>query len=358
MSWDSICFNASAFAAGLFLLQFGADRFIDSTAIVACRLRVSQTLVALLTAGAEWEELAVIVASILQNRSSLALGNVIGSSISNILGAFSLGLLFHPGYTTFDRSAKIYAALLFLVTTIFTVVALTKSLGRIAGGIFIAAFAVYLVSIGYGIYRGMLGAPEDSDNDDSDDRQSSDCNNEETQHDHPPAEISPLLPKKASGEHPTHSQERGLFYHIVQLILGFIALSMSGYILSHSAASIADAFDLSGTILGITVLSFATTLPEKFVAVISGARGHSGIVVASTAGSNIFLLTLCLGITFVAGNQRELAGSMVPFELLVTWASSALFCPIVFLGSKRWVGGVLLVLYIAFIVLEFTVYRR
>lgn len=56
MDWDIFFFNASAFVAGLFLLQFGADRFIDHTAIVARRLGVSQTLVALLTAGAEWEE--------------------------------------------------------------------------------------------------------------------------------------------------------------------------------------------------------------------------------------------------------------------------------------------------------------
>ncbi|KAH6664158.1 Sodium/calcium exchanger protein-domain-containing protein [Halenospora varia] len=324
MNWESVCFNASTFAAGLFLLEFGANRFIDHS----------------------------------DYRSSLALGNVISSSISNILGAFSLGLLFHPGRMTFDRSAKLYAALLFLVTTIFTVVALTKSLGRVAGGIFIAAFAVYLVSIGYGIYRGVLDAPEDSDSDDSDDDRSSDGNNEDAQRDHIPAEISPLLPNKARREHPAHGRTHGPFYHIVQLILGFIALSVSGYVLSHSAASIADTFDLSGTVLGVTVLSFATTLPEKFVAVISGARGQSGIVVASTAGSNIFLLTLCLGITFVARNQKELAGSVIPFELLVTWVSSALFVLIVFLGSRRWVGGVLLVLYIVFIVLEFTVYRR
>ena len=77
---------------------------------------------------------------------------------------------------------------------------------------------------------------------------------------------------------------------------------------------------------------FAAVAAEKFVAVISGARGYGGIVVASTAGSNTFLLTLCLRITFVARNQRELAGSVVSFELLVTWASSALFVPIVFLG--------------------------
>ena len=56
MNWDSICYDVGAFTAGLFLLEDGADRFIDHTVIVARQLRVSQTLVALLTAGAEWEE--------------------------------------------------------------------------------------------------------------------------------------------------------------------------------------------------------------------------------------------------------------------------------------------------------------
>jgi Ca2+/H+ antiporter len=233
-----------------------------------------------------------------------------------------------------------------------------KTMGRVAGGIFIGAFAVYLVSIGYVIYKGVLNAPEGSDSDDSDDDRSSEGHDTEAQHDHPAAERSPLLPNDASGGRPAHGQKRVLFYHVAQLIIGFIALSLSGYVLSHSAGSIADAFDLSGTVLGITVLSFATTLPEKFVAVISGARGHSGIVIASTAGSNIFLLTLCLGITFVAGNQKELADSVIPFELLVAWASSALLLLIVFFGSGRWVGGMLLVSYLAFIVLEFTMYRR
>jgi hypothetical protein len=56
MNWDSVCYDTSAFIAGLFLLEQGADLFIDHTAILARRLGVSQTLVALLTAGAEWEE--------------------------------------------------------------------------------------------------------------------------------------------------------------------------------------------------------------------------------------------------------------------------------------------------------------
>lgn len=256
----------------------------------------------------------------------------------------------------FDRSAKLYAAILFLVTTIFTLVALTSGLGRIVGSLFIAAFAVYLVSIGYGIYKGVLDAAEDSDSSDSDDDGGSEGSGTEAPHQ--PAETSPLLPNGASSARPAHRRKHGLLYHSVQLLLGFIALSLSGYVLSHSAASIADMLGLSSTVLGVTVLSFATTLPEKFVAVIGGARGHGGIVVAGTVGSNIFLLTLCLGITFVAGDQAQLADSLVPFELLVAWASSALFCLIVFLGSERWVGGLLLALYVAFIALEFTVYRR
>lgn len=57
MNWDGVCYNGGAFLAGLFL-EYGADRFIDHTAIGAHRLGISQTLIALLTVGAEWEEVS------------------------------------------------------------------------------------------------------------------------------------------------------------------------------------------------------------------------------------------------------------------------------------------------------------
>jgi hypothetical protein len=56
MDWENLIFNIAAFIAALFLLEWGADRFVDHTVVVAHRLRVSSSLVALLTAGAEWEE--------------------------------------------------------------------------------------------------------------------------------------------------------------------------------------------------------------------------------------------------------------------------------------------------------------
>lgn len=56
MDWDALCFNIATLIAGAFVLDYGADKFIDHTVIVGRRLGISQTIIALLTAGAEWEE--------------------------------------------------------------------------------------------------------------------------------------------------------------------------------------------------------------------------------------------------------------------------------------------------------------
>ena len=56
MDWNVLCFNVATFIAGTFVLDYGADKFIDHTVIVGRRLGISETVIALLTAGAEWEE--------------------------------------------------------------------------------------------------------------------------------------------------------------------------------------------------------------------------------------------------------------------------------------------------------------
>ncbi|TKA69701.1 hypothetical protein B0A49_04477 [Cryomyces minteri] len=372
MDLDKLVFNVAAFVAGLFVLEFGADKFVDHTATVARRLGVSQTLVALLTAGAEWEELAVVIAAVAQKKPSLALGNVIGSTVSNILGAFSLGLLFTSGPNTFDRSSRVYSALLLALTTaVVPILWFVKgpTANKIAGALLVAAFVLYAVSVGVAIYKGALAPPEgsdsdsaDSDSEDSDDGvsdRSSDSDNPRPAHPngHAPTETSALLsPPKHPHSRP-RPRPRSLIYHILQLALGFAALSLSGYILSHTAIAITTSLNLSGTVFGITILSFATTLPEKLVAVVSARRGYGGIVVANTAGSNVFLLTLCLGVVGLSGGEG-MAGGVVPFELAVTWVSAALFCAIVYGNLGRWAGAVLLAAYVAFIVLEFTLFRR
>ncbi|KAI8304487.1 Sodium/calcium exchanger MaX1 [Colletotrichum sp. SAR11_59] len=358
-----VAYNAAVFIGTLFLLESGADKFVDHTAIVARRTGIPDTLIALLTAGAEWEELAVVVSALAQGRAPLALGNIVGSAISNILGAFSLGLLFRKNgeHMQFDRSARIYALLLLGVTTVIAPITFfpREELWKVTGIILIVAFAIYIISVGWAISRGSLTAPEGSDS------ESESSSDDEHDTEAPPTSSR----RRSNGEQqpllrPSENfarRRRSLWYHIGYLFLGFLTICLSGYVLSHAATNISDALGASEVLFGIVVLAIGTTLPEKFVAVISGNRGHGGILVANTVGSNIFLLTLCLGIVMV-GSRGELgaAGGVDIVELVVLWVTTAVFTITVWTGGRfdRLIGGLMLLGYVAFIVVEFLVLRR
>ncbi|CAF3488392.1 hypothetical protein FGSG_08070 [Fusarium graminearum PH-1] len=377
---NAIAYNVAAFISTLFLLEFGADKFVDHTAIVAHRTGIPDTVIALLTAGAEWEELVVVIASLAQGRPSLAVGNIIGSAISNILGAFSLGLLFRPkgSHVTFDRSSRIYSLFLLIITTFVTPITYFshRIIWLICGSILIALFAIYLISIGWAISRGSLTAPEGSDDDSSDDE--SDTSSIEStrsinrrrheiqasQEEREPEnrnELDQRVGGSAEGVVVTNvssrRRRRSLGYHIGFLMLGFLAICLAGYVLAHAAINITDAIGISDVLFGIIILAIATTLPEKFVAVLSGNRGHIGILVANTVGSNVFLLSLCLGIVMVDTSGNFNGGNVNIPELCILWGSTLALTLTVWYGERfdRWIGGIMLLSYIAFIVLEFTV---
>jgi Ca2+/Na+ antiporter len=382
---DSLLFNIASFIAGLFLLEYGADKFIDHTAIVAKRLNVSPTLVGLLTCGAEWEELVVIAVALGQKNQSMALGNLMGSSIANILASFSLGLLFMKT-ATFDRSSKIYAATLLGLTLVFLLLLFTLDdrFKWAAGVLLIVAFVVYVASVAVAIYRGTMTAPEDdsdsdSDNDDSDSDSDGGRDSEEKEeranfviddeenrrrsssssltaqddgHELEPfsSSRSPSKFKKLGARRP---QPKSLRTHLLKLFLGLAALLVASYIVAHSAATIGSELGLSGSVIGTTILSLATTLPEKFVAIMGGVRKQPGIMVANTVGSNIFLVTLCGGVLFMGGDAQQIKLGLGFFEASAMLGSAVLILGIVLLGGKRWMGGVMLVLYLAFLVTEF-----
>ncbi|KAM3086060.1 hypothetical protein ACMFMG_000196 [Clarireedia jacksonii] len=385
MVGDNILFNIAAFISGLYVLEAGADVFIDNTAKVAARLNVSPTFIALLTSGAEWEELIVVVAAISQHQSSLAIGNIVGSSISNILGAFSLGLISSPIDIAFDRSSKIYTTILLILTTFYVAIfSIFRSFGRIGGAILIATFGIYVVSIAYAIYKGVVAAPEDdSDSDMDSSLDDGESNNSENRRpvSQSPATRPELQALRASNDNSydnlttresldgtdmesgtvtnskRHRAARSIPYHLSKLILGLLALSLSGYILSHSMSAIADKFELNSTVVGTTVLSIATTLPEKVIAILSGKKRQGEIIVANTVGSNFFLLTLCTGILYLAGDVNTLKESLSTFEVAWLWFSSILLCVIVWIGGLRSGGWILLGLYFVFLVGEVLMIR-
>ncbi|KAK4130870.1 hypothetical protein BT67DRAFT_389860 [Trichocladium antarcticum] len=390
-STETLLFNISSFAAGLFLLQHGAEKFMDHTAVVAKRLDVSPLLIGLLTCGAEWEGLVVIAVALSQKNPDLALGSVVGASIANILSSFSLGLLMMNA-VEFDRSAKIYSAVLLAVTSLFIVLlaTFTSSPRWLAGPLLEGAFVVYVASVVWLVYRRTPTPPEkngihsDSDSgsdsgsdtyneslasdDESDLDLDSRTSQDEQSHQLLPLSKPPrhqknsskkqlrtrhlLPPKLARGSTNTNHAQKSIPYHLVHLTLGLAALLVSSYIIAHSATTIGNALSLSGTVVGTTILSLSTTLPDKFVAVLGGVRQQPGILVANAVGSNIFLATLCGGILFLAGGSEGLAFEGVVLEMGVMWLSAVAVLVIVLAGGRRWMGGVLMGGYGVFLVVE------
>ncbi|KAK5683918.1 hypothetical protein LTS10_003781 [Elasticomyces elasticus] len=383
---DLVVYNLAAFICALFVLDFGADQFVDHTAIVAKRTGVPQTLIALLTAGAEWEELAVVVFCTIRHRPSLALGNIVGSAISNILGAFSLGLIFfgqQDGSTSFDRTAKLYTVLQLAITVLASCLLLfgQNSKQMLTGALLVAVFAVYVISVLLAIRFGYSAAVKPSHDRSSNTSEAGDettggaeasdispfgqaygtftsCDQATanlgverppkfTGNPLRPSSFSPsprsgsldsdrrlssqiasrraaqpLLPG-SSGSSMSDLSEHSLSYHVACLVAGFIALTLSAFVLSHASSTLATELGLSDVLFGIVILSIATTLPEKLVSVISGARGHAGILVASAAGSNIFLLTLCMGSVMISVNG-DLQHPVSEIEVGLMLASSLL----------------------------------
>jgi Ca2+/H+ antiporter len=239
----------------------------------------------------------------------------------------------------------------------------------------IAFFAIYIGSVGWAISKGNLTAPEDSD-DSSDDESSngestidvaeripaSADENKDVPNGSAPVELNEQMNQDGSSLTPrspgaSRRKRRTVRYHLSYLFLGFLAICLAGYVLSHAATTITDEFGISDVLFGVVILAIATTLPEKFVAVISGHRGYAGILVANSAGSNIFLLTLCSGIVMLDTSGKFKHSNVTIPELGVLWGSTLAFTATVWFGGRffQWIGLGMLIAYIAFIVLEFTV---
>ncbi|KHJ34970.1 putative sodium calcium transporter [Erysiphe necator] len=408
LDWMSIICHSSAFVSAVALFQYGANTFTHHAAILAGRAGIPEVVVSLIpTTSAELEELSIILASLIQKKPALGLGHIIGSTISNVLGAFSLVLLFHKGRLKFDRGAKVFATVSFVMTTLFNLLTWQNKMGIEEGISLLVAFSVYIFCLASAIYEGMIKSlnlinsrvniyyPQ-NDNDSTteeesngfspaydeeeivslfEERASQDqfkisifptvmrCNATET---------SPLLLNESnevdfslqsvpSSLVPRNFPGKIFIHHATRVLIGSLALILSGLVATYSVAAIATALDLSNFIAGLTILSFAVPLPERLIKFSYNRRLPPGVLMASTAGTNIILITLCMGIILVAldkNGKNNFDGDMISFELWACWGCSFLLLIITWFGGRPYEGAFLLVLYCVYLGCELTVFRR
>lgn len=312
-----IILSLAGLVVGLFVLEAGADRFTDAVGAVARRLRASESTVGLLTAGGEWEELVVVLLALLGGSPGLAIGNIIGSCIANLVGSLPLGM-FGKCPLKIDRSARVYALVMLAATALASAFLFHGTVTRAAGGVLVGAFVVYLVSVVLVIRHGWLRPPaaEDDDDDDED-----------------------------------NERERGLLRLLVGVALGLAIIAVGAELVVQGAVIIARVVGLSEYAIGATVVAVGTTLPDKAISLIAGQRGQGGIVTANATGSNVFLLTLVLGLSALAGgtNARALS-AFSSTDVLILVAVSVTVVALFWRASLHWRTGLgLLAIYAGYL---------
>lgn len=307
-----------AVLAGLFLLEAGADRLTDSIVVLAHRLRAPEHVVGLLTAGGEWEELIVVTLAIVAGHPALAVGNIIGSCLANLIGSMPLGFLGSRPLVP-DRSARIYAVLMLVITVMAAGFLIDGRVEPIAGGVLIALFVAYVASIVLVIQRGWL-RPLESDEDDDDLHE---------------GDALPSLPRLLGA-----------------LVVSLVVIGVGAELVVQGAVAIAQQVGLSEYAIGATIVAVGTTLPDKAISFVAGRRGQGGVVTANATGSNIFVLTLVLGLAALfSSGGLTIAPDVARVDVPLLVAASVLVVLLFSLPSLgRGIGISLLILYVAYLI--------
>lgn len=307
-----------ALLVGLALLEVGAERLTAAIGGLSRRWRAPESVVGLLTAGGEWEELAVVGIALASGHPGLAVGNIIGACLANLLGSLPLGML-GPRPLRPDRAARVYGIALLAVTTLAAALLARGRVTATAGSVLVAIFAGYALAVVLTIRNGWLRPLTDDDDDD----------------------------EFKTGTTP---------WLLAQFAAGLAVVTFGAELVVQGASALAARAGLSDFVIGATVVAIGTTLPDKMISLVGGLRGQSGVVFANASGSNIFVLTLVLGLAGLGtpGGVAVAPGVArvdVPLLLAATTLVAFLFWrPALHRGT----GVVLLGLYVAYLAYSFS----
>ncbi len=310
-------------ALGLGLLTIGGDVLVRGALAAAERAKVSPLLAGLVIVGfgTSAPELVVSVNAALNNQPDIAVGNVVGSNIANILLILGLSACIFPMVADIkalkrDGSMMIVATLLFILSA-----SIFGLLNWMTGVIFLGILAAYLVWA----YR-----TEKAD-------------------DHSPsAELHAA--EAAEKQH----KPIGLPLVIVFILggLGMLIIGANRFLLG--AVGLGEAFGIPEAIIGLTVVAVGTSLPEFAVSLIAAFRRHGDVAIGNVLGSNIFNILAILGIssliTPLSINERMI---MIDQWMMLVAAALLVLCLRFGLKVSRLQGAGFLTLYVAYVAYMF-----
>ncbi len=314
--------NLLIFLGGLILLVLGANALVRGASRLALSFGTSPLVVGLtiVAFGTSAPEVAVSVGAVLNGRTDIAVGNVIGSNIFNVL--FILGmsalitpLLVHLQLIRQEVPIMIGASLLLLV------LGLDGRLSMVEGGFLL----VLLLS-----YTAFLVVQS---------RRETPAANEEYTREIKSAEAG--------------AWDDRLPAQLLLIGVGLAALVFGSEYLVQASVNFARAMGVSDLIIGLTIVAAGTSMPEVATSITAAIKGERDIAVGNVVGSNTFNILGCLGLSGLVSGEPGLAvaPSLLALDIWVMLAVAFACLPIFITGREiaRWEGGVFLGYYVAYV---------
>ena len=252
---------------GFVLLVWGADKFVEGASALARKMGVSPLLVGLtiVAFGTSMPELAVSVTAALRGANEIAVGNVVGSNMFNLLVVAGLSAVICPlvmdkMLLRRDWPLSIFAAVLLLVA-----IAPDHVIARWEGAVLLVIFAVILS------------------------RQIKAALNDRAQ----------LAAAEAEAAEEAAEMTKSPVMIWVNIVLGLVCIVLGGQLAVNGATGIARMFGLSETLIGLTIVAIGTSLPELVTSIVAARKGQNEIAMGNVIGSNLFNILLILGVSAV-----------------------------------------------------------
>ncbi|MGK7945489.1 MAG: calcium/sodium antiporter [Microcystaceae cyanobacterium] len=304
---------------GLVLLVFGADWLVESASRTAVRIGISSLVVGLtiVAFGTSSPELAVNLESAFTGHADIAVGNVIGSNICNVLLVLGLCALISP--MNIAKQLLHFDVPIMIAASIFALIfSQDGNINRLEGILFFSGAITYTLTL----LRGSRQQNQDSI-----------CADEIEE-----------IEVKDSGKN-------AYLKDILLMLAGLGMLVLGSDLLINSASTIAEAIGVSQLVIGLTIVALGTSLPELMSSVMASLKKKQDISVGNVVGSNIFNILVVLGLTAIISPQGiPVSPSAISFDLPLMVAVALACFPIFVTGKQiaRWEGLLFVVYYGAY----------
>lgn len=310
---------------GFVLLIKGADFFVEGSSSVAKKFHVPAMLIGMtiVAMGTSLPECAVSVTASLANNNSLAVSNVIGSNIFNLMVVCGACALFSPLTIRQDTLKKEFPLSIICAALMLVLGYIGMTLGHIDGIIFLVLFVGYLLWMIQSAKKARAAVLSDS-------AQSGQIEQAEFVE-----ENIAILPTWKS---------------LVFIIGGMIAIKFGGDFVVDGASSIASSMGLSQTLIGLTIVAMGTSLPELVTSLVAAKKGEVDMALGNVIGSDIFNILFVLGIATVISPISFLMENVIDIILLIIMSVIVLAFAWTRQQINRKEGILMLLMYAAYMV--------